>query len=78
MLIDDFQLYFKRRGKFYQSLALSSVCIEWCMKYHLSDPFNDNFVSLCSCHEHTRRDAMITKRGGFFLDIIGDAYKKVS
>ena len=62
MLIYYFQVYFKHGGNFYQSLALNSGCIDWCMKYQLSEPFDDDFVSLCLCHKHTRRDAMITKR----------------
>ena len=78
MLIDDFQVYFKHGGKFYQILALSSGCIELCMKYQLSNLIADDFVNLYSCHEHTRRYTMIKKWGVFFSDIISDAYKKVS
>ena len=66
MIIYDFQVYFKRGGNFYQCLALSSGCIDWCIKYQLLDPFDNYFVSLCLCHEHTRRDAMIINRDGFF------------
>ena len=65
-------------GSFYQSLALSSGCIYWCMNYQLSDPFDDDFVSLFFCHYHTRIDAMLTKRDGLFSKIVGDAYKKLS
>ena len=35
ILIDEFQLHFNRGGRFYQSYALSSGCIDWCMKYQL-------------------------------------------
>ena len=48
------------------------------MKYQLPDPFDDDFLSLCSCHEHTRRDSIIRNLDGFFPNIIGDTYKKVS
>ena len=66
ILIDEFQLHFNRGGRFYQSYALSSGCIDWCMKYQLSDTFDDEFVSLCLCHEHTRRYAVIKNRDSFF------------
>ena len=84
--IDEFEIYFKRGGDFYHSLDQTSECIDWCLRFQLSDPFDEFLLCTCSTedpnddhrHEHTNRDLMVVKRNEFFEVLILDAYKKLS
>jgi hypothetical protein len=55
---------------FYSSLSPISECLDWCCRYALSDPFDENFQSLRGCHKHTCRDKTVVSCDCFFRDLI--------
>ena len=77
-MIDSFKNHFKRGGDFYHSLHQTSSCIDWCLQYQLSDPFDTDLSKICTCHVHEKRDPMVIKKNNFFSSLIKDAYIKVS
>jgi hypothetical protein len=76
--IDRFRQYFVRGGPFYHSLDQCSTCIDWCCRYALSDPFDEDFQSLCDDHQHTSRDKTLVECDKFFDGLIKDSYVKVA
>ena len=72
------QIYFQRGGEFFSSLKGTSTCIDWCIAYQLSDPFDDDFVSLCECHEHKTRDAKVLERDVMVPTIRSAIYRKIA
>jgi len=85
-IVDHFETYFQRGGDFYHSLGKTSSCIDWCLTYQLSDPFEEAFMCICydkdecgeDAHSHSTRDAMVMKRNNFFEQLILDAYEMMA
>jgi hypothetical protein len=65
-----FHEYFRRSGPFYSSLSRKNDCLDWCCQYALSDPFDENFQSLCDDHAHSCRDELVVECDSFFHDLI--------
>jgi hypothetical protein len=65
--INKFRSYFTRGGPFYQSLAQTNVCLDWCCRLALSDTFDEDLQTLCDGHhEHSERDQTLLACDEFF------------
>jgi hypothetical protein len=71
--VDEFQNYFVHGGPFYRSLAEHSVCVDWCCRFAMSDPFDVKFQSLCDDHDHTERDRRVIECDELFRKMINDS-----
>ena len=70
--IGEYEDYFVRGGKFYNSLEQESECIHHCVVYALSDPSDDNFYQDCD-HEHPIGDATVEACDKLFRTLFEDA-----
>jgi hypothetical protein len=71
--VDRLQNYFVRGGPFYHSLQEHSVCVDWCCRFALSDPFDDDLQSRCGDHDHTERDSTVIECDELFRKMIHDS-----
>jgi len=70
--INKYETYFKRGGKFYNSLERESDCIHHCTVYALSDPLDDDFYQRCD-HDHPIGDEAVEACDKLFRSLRQDA-----
>lgn len=75
--VNKYKDYFKCGG-----VQKTSSCIDWCLRYNLSDPFDPDFQSECKHddeiekdqHSHSLRDATVVEAEEFFQSLINLDY----
>jgi hypothetical protein len=76
--VDRLQNYSVRGGPFCHSLQEHSVCVDWCCRFALSDPFDDDLQSGCDNHDHTERDSTVIECDELFRKMIYDSQVMVA